>query len=1025
MKLTKADYVFVCLKRYPDENIKIYSNSLKVLKEKVGNLTNQEMEYVEENRKLLKTNILKDPVLELPATYTKSMKVYFTKYPILYRTPLTKSDYIYILFNRKSTIVSINELSNMQIEKLEVLTGDISYEEKKSLILQKMRRCKYWKNYVKKHKTFINNYKQFVNYNATLAGIPSVLSIETKIDMIYKIKPKSAPSIDEYQQQLISEYCQPDNITGGISNKYKNVCCIAGPGAGKTQTLTEFCRQASINNQSVLCLMFNRNTCQDFKTRLKSTNIKYQKNSNIENTPGIYVLTFHQFAYWKFSSNDSDIFPNEDFNYKNLIKKAIRKMPSLVPFNYIVIDESQDMTKDFQELFDNVKTSRVIYVGDPRQQLYLCSSVFGQLLKSNNISKLELLNNYRSKPEIIQLLNNYSRTNFHKNHHIEQVCPNPDSSDSNSVKIVYSNNCPESIVNHLLEYDPGETFIISPVTTSKFRVNELTTLIRQLAHEQNRHIGVSEHGDISNNDDYICNSYAVKGLERKQIILFAVSDTDLYIDYGVRSNILKCLIYVALSRASHRIVIVINNNKYKSPNLLDFAIDHSLIQPTKVQPRKIPKSIHMVVTDFAKYELPYEFENLEVFNPISFERKYIEDVAGLLVEVNIAKKLDILKNNYQIISKKSKARKEKNKYLVIIDLDPTSKKYDEVIKIISNLISNKNISDAFKYVKIEYCCRVNREWTVSDNLENFKMNSFELDQYLEFIKEFNNNKTITHGESIDYYPTIDRSKETGWLIRGICDFSDEDNVYEIKHAKDCPSHHIQVGIYGLLLGRRSILVNTYEGFAKEIKLNWDLAKLNKYFRCVQLLKIISRYRVGNMNLDIGNVVIIDIENDFSRSYYMEPIIREISAIVVNIESSEIIDIYHKTFGCSNDPDAVVDHKFKDVYELTGLIPLNDNPTYINNFIEFIQPYKNYQFVQWGSNDCKNVGLKNVNSLDLSVIFKRYLEKSSIKIRYDKSKYKLKEAIFRLVPVTLPWVPHRAFDDTLITMLIYSILALTK
>ena len=225
--------------------------------------------------------------------------------------------------------------------------------------------------------------------------------------------------------------------------KTENIQVIAGPGSGKTHTLTlrvaKLIQEDKVNPNNILVLAYNRAVVVELKDRLQRLfrALGYGKLIN-----RLKVFTFHGLC--KFClTNELD---NLDFDQwtKTLINKATNE-PGLITqrlgnINHVFIDEFQDITSERIELLNliaNSKTTNLCVIGDPNQSIYGYERAavgddmdpkpfYDKFKEMYNPIELNLVNNYRSYPDILvkaeELLSlNKSKFDFPKLRAIKKI----------------------------------------------------------------------------------------------------------------------------------------------------------------------------------------------------------------------------------------------------------------------------------------------------------------------------------------------------------------------------------------------------------------------------------------------------------------------------------------------------------------------------------------------------------------------------------------------------------------------------
>ena len=199
-----------------------------------------------------------------------------------------------------------------------------------------------------------------------------------------------------------------------INDKSRFIAVAAGPGSGKTRVLVHklasLVLMEDIRSEQLLMLTFSRAAAFEFKSRLKDIigNAVYY----------IDIKTFHSFCFdvlGKLGSLDKS---------DEIIKRALEVIgsgdaePSKITRMVMVIDEAQDMDHSEYELIklliainDGI---RVIAVGDDDQNIYefrgSSSRHLHDMINSNNAQVHELVHNYRSKSNLVDLTNQFAAT---------------------------------------------------------------------------------------------------------------------------------------------------------------------------------------------------------------------------------------------------------------------------------------------------------------------------------------------------------------------------------------------------------------------------------------------------------------------------------------------------------------------------------------------------------------------------------------------------------------------------------------
>lgn len=212
-------------------------------------------------------------------------------------------------------------------------------------------------------------------------------------------------------------------IFGGLSeaqsavindNDSGYIVVAAGPGSGKTRVLVHklasLLMLEDVKHEQLLMLTFSRAAATEFKKRLMDL---------IENAANfVEIKTFHSYCFDLLGQTGSlEASENVVKNAAEMIGSGEVEMGKITK-SVVVIDEAQDMDRDafalLQALMARNEDMRVIAVGDDDQNIYefrKSDSVYmRRLITEYGAQKYELLQNFRSKKEIVDFSNAFLKT---------------------------------------------------------------------------------------------------------------------------------------------------------------------------------------------------------------------------------------------------------------------------------------------------------------------------------------------------------------------------------------------------------------------------------------------------------------------------------------------------------------------------------------------------------------------------------------------------------------------------------------
>ncbi|MBX2932030.1 MAG: RecQ family ATP-dependent DNA helicase [Chitinophagaceae bacterium] len=211
-------------------------------------------------------------------------------------------------------------------------------------------------------------------------------------------------------RQLFGEL-SPTQLKIINDNETKHIVVAAGPGSGKTRVLVHklasLLLMEDVKHEQLLMITFSRAAATEFKKRL----LKLIGNA----ANFIEIKTFHSYCFDLLGKVGSLEKSDE------ILKKTIQKIKnneveaSRITKTVLVIDEAQDMDKDefdlISALMEQNEEMRVIAVGDDDQNIYefrgASSKHLEQFIQANNAVKHELVENYRSKINLVDFSNQF------------------------------------------------------------------------------------------------------------------------------------------------------------------------------------------------------------------------------------------------------------------------------------------------------------------------------------------------------------------------------------------------------------------------------------------------------------------------------------------------------------------------------------------------------------------------------------------------------------------------------------------
>lgn len=417
------------------------------------------------------------------------------------------------------------------------------------------------------------------------------------------------------------------------------------PGGGKTRSIISkiiyhFLNSDFTKTSDYKLFTFSKRACSDFILKGRAHHPRIFNASSIQTIHSLSGKLLYHIHKKRSSSKNSVILCATHLFDNAAYHDMLRSYEHLSSCRIIFVDEAQDISdiqyKLIMKISDFYKIP-VIMIGDPNQNIYQFQNGSDRYLLEHPGQKYYLIKNYRSTPQIVNLVNSIrpwdnltpkmisARVLNHgymplKPHVIVDSIPNIISYIIQKIRDLHE--------KHHISYE--EMAIIGPVKKSKPNADYYTNIGLSLFTNflSNEHIPYVKHyedGDSDGSTDdrdieykaghvNLFTIHGSKGLEFKAVFLlnfhlntFGIAPTEE--DY----NRFKYLWYVGLSRAADYLYIFVDERKYAWYDLKQVSL-HDIIYE-----RKFPKLIPKV--EFKEEIRPLMYGVLELLR----NKKYMND----------------------------------------------------------------------------------------------------------------------------------------------------------------------------------------------------------------------------------------------------------------------------------------------------------------------------------------------------------------------------------------------------------------
>lgn len=257
----------------------------------------------------------------------------------------------------------------------------------------------------------------------------------------------------------------------------KYIVVAAGPGSGKTRILVHklasLMLMEDVKHEQMLMVTFSRSAASEFRKRL----LKLIGNSALF----VEIKTFHSFCFDLLGKIGTLEKSDE------IIREAIRRIRNgdvetgKITKTVLVVDEAQDMDADefalINALMEKNEDMRMIAVGDDDQNIFefrgASSKHIEQLIKEKKAVMYELVENYRSKSNLVDFTNQFVKRISHRLKNTPIIAVQNDNGEIRIVKY-RSNNLITPLVNDILSKGlAGTTCVLTRTNEEALQITGL------------------------------------------------------------------------------------------------------------------------------------------------------------------------------------------------------------------------------------------------------------------------------------------------------------------------------------------------------------------------------------------------------------------------------------------------------------------------------------------------------------------------------------------------------------------------
>jgi hypothetical protein len=820
----------------------------------------------------------------------------------------------------------------------------------------------------------------------------------------------------------------------------------------------------------VLCLSFDRNSEKVLKARIKSLDdrvrLRAPKDAVDAGCAGIYVMTFDKYAARRNEGAGPQSYDGST-SYETAFRRGLeRGVQPWESWTDVFIDEMQDVNDAHMELVRQVlpanPAARVVFAGDPRQELYDDTGYMTEYWRESSergFERCALRYNHRSDPAIVALLNDFSRRHF-GDLHVDQIPARQRGTDARAITASAAASLVDeaSIVARFLvggegegeggggegegegEADASRSFAISPVSVERYHGTEtIVKGVRQAVSDLTRganHVAILGRGAAMGEDvrHMIGTARAVKGGEASRVAL--IQGDVPYERLGVSADKVRRLLFVSLSRARDRLHISLAAKGLRAEGFLACVARHAevrLCRTAGARARRSPLPTTLrVLDDLARrghFEVRRNDHALVQVPPLGTRCPEAPDFLGVVVESHCAKAMGIeAPDGYDVHTSDRpcewrvhiEARDDHSLRGCIVC--PS-----HMATVVRRILAAETDKER-RFAKLAWSLEIQREWTLGDGIDLREVARGVVPCAREVGRAVCRSRLIRE----DLLAHRSGGVKLGELV-GITDIETDDDVVEIKHVRTdeaLATGRRQLAAYASLLGKGGLLYSSVDGTLSRIRP--PEARWTRDFARAALGLKQARYRRSHLksrrSLAEWADLLIVVDTETSTCDENRGELLEVGAVALLRRAGAVVDVFHEVspgVESVEGPRASTSPLDPEYYGFTresacratraGGAQLREQLARWADRLLARHGGGRCDVVQYGGNDCRSVGLEGRGRCwDARHLFRVWLESVHAPRTSDT---KLTDAVEQLVGERGVFVPHRAFEDAVATMML--------
>tara|TARA_R110001599_G_scaffold24835_3_gene89347 strand:- start:147259 stop:149040 length:1782 start_codon:yes stop_codon:yes gene_type:complete len=399
-------------------------------------------------------------------------------------------------------------------------------------------------DYLERVKNYWRNHSKYREYSEVIS-IEDLRMIKDyfRKDLVFEVPILTFIDHDSSNIATYSDQ-QKRFLKNFISRPDTSFTIKGGAGTGKTILALELAKEKALQGLKTLFVCYNKNLKFYVRTGFENSSVSEEQHFvTFENIHALFQKAANHLNYTRSSQNDSMYFDQE---LPRIIKSAEFMIPNEMKYDYIIIDEGQDLMKetfmDSLEVFLKGgwgSNNWALFIDPEHQNVFRnFDACYYETFDSTYKSHRENLStNYRNTRQIINLLEAHSGLKA-------PICTREGALDTNFSKYKSFKDLMVQLSQTVSRY------LKSGISNNRITVISSRRIIIELMNNDERFVEYTGQSEITE-QIFVTTPFMYKGIENDVVVYVLDSESDL------NGSQIRSEIYISYSRAKSVLEVII------------------------------------------------------------------------------------------------------------------------------------------------------------------------------------------------------------------------------------------------------------------------------------------------------------------------------------------------------------------------------------------------------------------------------------------------------------------------------------